>query len=257
MHYVYKNNSKLVRWFLWEEQRWAHGWPPRDVAPLWIVRGPSLKSRLWREWVPFRRRFILTLRMARVGLKEQTFLVVLKKKVGQVVKMRGFLLVFDRSSSCRKCRVSRGPRRLGACFVYFPLDLLSSVFISSARRAPRSGLSSCLAILKYYQSNQIHWIPLVFPWRYRPLQSRGYAVPSRSIDIGAVDSQVSLSCLARLDFSCPVTRDCRKTTMRRRDGWSACWHWYNIQFRCGKRQDTISDKRGIHNTRLTRNNRCG
>ena len=30
-----------------------------------------------------------------------------------------------------------------------------------------------------------------------------------------------------------------------------------IQFRCGKRQDTISDKRGIHNTRLTRHNRCG
>ena len=29
-----------------------------------------------------------------------------------------------------------------------------------------------------------------------------------------------------------------------------------IQFRCGKRQDTISDKRGIHNTRLTRHNRC-
>ena len=30
-----------------------------------------------------------------------------------------------------------------------------------------------------------------------------------------------------------------------------------IQFRCGKRQDTISDKRGIHNTRLTRHNWCG
>ena len=30
-----------------------------------------------------------------------------------------------------------------------------------------------------------------------------------------------------------------------------------IQVRCGKRQDTISDKRGIHNTRLTRHNRCG
>ena len=30
-----------------------------------------------------------------------------------------------------------------------------------------------------------------------------------------------------------------------------------FQFRCGKRQDTISDKRGIHNTRLTRHNRCG
>ena len=30
-----------------------------------------------------------------------------------------------------------------------------------------------------------------------------------------------------------------------------------IQFRCGKRKDTISDKRGIHNTRLTRHNRCG
>ena len=29
------------------------------------------------------------------------------------------------------------------------------------------------------------------------------------------------------------------------------------QFRRGKRQDTISDKRGIHNTRLTRHNRCG
>ena len=28
-----------------------------------------------------------------------------------------------------------------------------------------------------------------------------------------------------------------------------------IQFRCGKRQDTISDKHGIHNTRLTRHNR--
>ena len=36
--------------------------------------------------------------------------------------------------------------------VHFPLDLLSSVFIISARRAPRSGLSSCWAILKYYQS---------------------------------------------------------------------------------------------------------
>ena len=30
--YVYKNNGKLVRWFLRDrqEQRWAHGWPPRD-----------------------------------------------------------------------------------------------------------------------------------------------------------------------------------------------------------------------------------
>ena len=37
--------------------------------------------------------------------------------------------------------------------VHFPLDLLSTVFIISARRAPRSGLSSCWAILnKYYQS---------------------------------------------------------------------------------------------------------
>ena len=43
---------------------------------------------------------------------------------------------------------------LQLCFfsVHFPLDLLSSVFIISARRAPRSGLSSCWAILKYYQS---------------------------------------------------------------------------------------------------------
>ena len=39
-----------------------------------IVRGPSLKSRLRREWVPFWRHFVLTLRMARVGLKEQIFL---------------------------------------------------------------------------------------------------------------------------------------------------------------------------------------
>ena len=23
-----QNNGKLVRWFLWQEQRWAHGWPP-------------------------------------------------------------------------------------------------------------------------------------------------------------------------------------------------------------------------------------
>ena len=30
-----------------------------------------------------------------------------------------------------------------------------------------------------------------------------------------------------------------------------------IQFRCGNQQDTISDKRGIHNTRLARHNRCG
>ena len=30
-----------------------------------------------------------------------------------------------------------------------------------------------------------------------------------------------------------------------------------IPLRCGKRQDTIADKRGIHNTRLTRHNRCG
>ena len=31
----------------------------------------------------------------------------------------------------------------------------------------------------------------------------------------------------------------------------------NNSVRCGKRQDTISDKRGIHKTRLTRHNRCG
>ena len=30
MHYVYKSKGKLVRWFLWQEQRWAHGWPPRN-----------------------------------------------------------------------------------------------------------------------------------------------------------------------------------------------------------------------------------
>ena len=30
MHYVYKNNGKRARWFLWQEQRWAHGWPRRD-----------------------------------------------------------------------------------------------------------------------------------------------------------------------------------------------------------------------------------
>ena len=57
--------------------------------------------------------------MARVGLKEQTFLGGTEKKIDQVVKMRGFLLGFDRSSSCRECRVSRGPHRLaiiGACF---------------------------------------------------------------------------------------------------------------------------------------------
>ena len=43
---------------------------------------------------------------------------------------------------------------LQLCFfsIHFPLDLLSSMFIISARRAPRSGLSSCWAILKYYQS---------------------------------------------------------------------------------------------------------
>ena len=35
------------------------------------------------------------------------------------------------------------------------------------------------------------------------------------------------------------------------------FRFLGIQFRCGKRQDTISDKRGIHNTRLTRHNRCG
>ena len=29
-----------------------------------------------------------------------------------------------------------------------------------------------------------------------------------------------------------------------------------IHVRCGKRQDTISDKRGVHNSRLTRHNRC-
>ena len=52
---------------------------------------------------------------------------------------------------------------------------------------------------------------MVFPWRYRMPQSIArHAVPSQLIDIGAVDSQVSLSCLARLDFSWPVTRDCRK-----------------------------------------------
>ena len=38
--------------------------------------------------------------------------------------------------------------------LYIPLDLLSSVFIISTRRAPRSGLSSCWAILKYYQSKK-------------------------------------------------------------------------------------------------------
>ena len=46
----------------------------------------------------------MTLRKARVGLREQTFLGSTEKKVGQVVKLRRFLLVFDRSSSCRKCR---------------------------------------------------------------------------------------------------------------------------------------------------------
>ena len=39
-----------------------------------------------------------------------------------------------------------------AFFRFIPLDLLSFVFIISTRRAPRSGLSSCWAILKYYQS---------------------------------------------------------------------------------------------------------
>ena len=34
-------------------------------------------------------------------------------------------------------------------------------------------------------------------------------------------------------------------------------HDFKIQFTCRKRQDTISDKRGIHNTRLTQHNRCG
>ena len=55
-------------------------------------------------------------------------------------------------------------------------------------------------------------ISMVFPWRYRRFRFNQdpEAVPNRSIDIGAVDTQVSLSCFARLDFSCPVTRDCRK-----------------------------------------------
>ena len=35
------------------------------------------------------------------------------------------------------------------------------------------------------------------------------------------------------------------------------YRFFVNQFRYGKRQDTISDKRGIHNTRLTRHNRCG
>ena len=25
-----QKQRKVVRWFLWQEQRWAHGWPPRD-----------------------------------------------------------------------------------------------------------------------------------------------------------------------------------------------------------------------------------
>ena len=51
-----------------------------------------------------------------------------------------------------------------------------------------------------------------------------------------------------------------KSTLRRQNAFEhliRIFRFLVIQFRCGKRQDTISDKRGIHNTRLTRHNRCG
>ena len=57
IHYVYKNNGKLVRWFLWQEQRWAHGWPPRGdegskVVPRLFTSHPhsynnDLQTTLW------------------------------------------------------------------------------------------------------------------------------------------------------------------------------------------------------------------
>ena len=54
IHYVYKNNGKLVRLFLWQEQRWAHmstdmGGPRAMKAPLREVKCQtrSLRSRFF------------------------------------------------------------------------------------------------------------------------------------------------------------------------------------------------------------------
>ena len=59
--------------------------------------------------------------------------------------------------------------------VHFPLDLLSSVFIISARRAPRSGLSSCWAILKYYQSINLKTFS---EWIRQRARAANYVLPT-------------------------------------------------------------------------------
>ena len=48
-------------------------------------------------------------------------------------------------------------------------------------------------------------------------------------------------------------------SLRRRDAFEdlrRIFRFLVIQVRCGKGNDTISDKRGVRNTRLTRHNKC-
>ena len=157
------------------------------------VSGPtSLKSRLWSAWVPFRRHFILTLGMARVGLREQTFLgSTEKKKLAKWSNWEGF------------CSFSTGLRRV------------ENVGVS------RGLVSAGLALVSREYPWFFHGNTVGLRHDYARARARG----CKSIDRHRrCRLSVSLSCLARLDFSCPVTRDCRKDDKKWGigDGWSAC-----------------------------------